>query len=356
MIRKRFYAVLICLAFTAGCAGTGSAEMGAPAATDAAQVTGQAGASQVSGQAGATQAGGASAADTPAPGAASGGQPADNGGPVTVTDMKGRTITLTEPVTRIIALTAGDCENLYAISAGDKLVGRGEYCDYPPEVLGVQSVQSGAETNLEQIISLKPQVLLMGAMDQNEEQVKALENAGIRCVISDAQNIEGVYTEIQMLGALMGRQKNAEDLINKMKSDFAAVSAGANANKGKTIYFEVSPLQFGLWTAGSGTFMDEIAKMLGLTNCFADVSGWAQISEEQVIERNPDYILTIGMYTGQGPKPDEEIMGRAGWGSIKAVKNRAILNLQNNELSRPSYRLAEGAKLLSAFISEHKDS
>ena len=68
---------------------------------------------------------------------------------VTITDMKGREITLEEPAERIVALTASDCEILYAIGAGDTLVGRGEYCDYPAQVLDIPAVQSGADTNIE---------------------------------------------------------------------------------------------------------------------------------------------------------------------------------------------------------------
>lgn len=67
--------------------------------------------------------------------------------------------------------------------------------------------------------------------------------------------------------------------------------------------------------------MNEIAELLGLKNCFADVEGWAEISEEQVLERNPDYIMTISMYSGEGPTPEEEIASRAGWENVTAVKN-----------------------------------
>ena len=98
---------------------------------------------------------------------------------VTVTDMTGREVTLPERADRIVALTASDCEILYAVGAGDTLVGRGEYCDYPEEVLDVPSVQSGYDTNIEQIIALEPQVLLMSTMAQTQEQVDALEEAGI---------------------------------------------------------------------------------------------------------------------------------------------------------------------------------
>ena len=280
-------------------------------------------------------------------------EPEASGSAITITDMTGREITLDEPATRVVALSAADCEVLYAVGAGDTLVGRGEYCDYPAEVLEVPSVQSGYDTNIEQIIALEPQVLLMSTMAQTEEQIAQLEEAGIKVVVSDAQDIEGVYTAVEMIGKLMGKEKEAEQVIISMQTAFADLS-NSTAGRGKTVYFEVSPLEYGLWTAGSGTFMNEIAEMLGMKNIFDDVQGWAEVSEEQVIERNPDYIVTITMYFGEGPTPVEEIMSRTGWENVTAVKNGAILNLVNNELSRPTPRLKDGAILLNNFVVEHE--
>lgn len=281
-------------------------------------------------------------------------QDGTNSASITVTDMMGREITLDEPATRVVALTPSDCEILYAIGAGDTLVGRGTYCDYPAGVLDVAVVDSGSETNIEQILALEPQVLLMSAMSQTEEQAKQLEDAGVHVVVSDAQDIAGVYTAIEMIGKLMGKDTEAATVIDSMKSAFAEIEEKSTGDGSKTIYFEVSPLEWGLWAAGSNTFMDEVANMMGLTNCFADVEGWASVSEEQVLERNPDYILTITMYYGEGPLPEEEIMARPGWENVTAVQNKAILNLQNNELSRPAPRLAEGAQMLFEFVYGEK--
>ncbi len=269
---------------------------------------------------------------------------------VTVTDMAGREITLDAPATRVVALTASDCEILAALGAEDTLVGRGEYCDYPESILDVPAVQSGADTNLEQIIALEPQVIVMAKMAQTEEQVAALEAAGIRVVVSDAQDIEGVYTAIRLIGALVGRNDEAETMVADMQSTFADIAAKSE-NTGKTVYFEVSPLQWGLWTAGKGTFMDELATMCGLTNVFADVEGWAGISEEQVLERDPDYIVTISMYYGEGPTPVEEIKARTGWDTLKAVQNDAIFNADSNEVSRPGPRLKDAAEALYTFVT-----
>ena len=275
------------------------------------------------------------------------------GSAVTVTDMHNREITLTEPATRIVVMQPSDCEILCAIGCEDTIVGRGQYVDYPASVLEVPVVQSGAETNVEEILALNPQVVLMNDMAQSEEQVKQLEENGVKVVVSSATDIEGVYYAIRMIGKLMGKEENAEAVIADMQATFDEIKANSK-NEGKTVYFEVSPLQYGLWAAGKGTFMDELAEICGLTNAFADLNDWAAISEEQVLARDPDYIVTITMYYGEGPTPVEEIVSREGWGDLKAVKNGDILNAESNAISRPGPRLKDAAIELYTFITENK--
>lgn len=268
---------------------------------------------------------------------------------VTVTDMKGREITLDAPAARIVALSPSDCEILYALGAEDTLVGRGQYCDYPEAVLEIPAVNSGAETNLEQILALNPQVVVMTAMAQTTEQEEALEKAGVKVVVSDAQDIAGTYEAIALLGKLVGKEAEADALITQMKDAFAAIAEKAE-NTGKTVYFEVSPLEYGLWTAGKNTFMDELATICGLENAFADVEGWQGVSQEQVLARDPDYIVTISMYFGEGPTPVEEILGRKGWEGLKAVKNQQVFNADSNAMSRPAPRLVDAAQALFDFV------
>ena len=275
------------------------------------------------------------------------------GSAVTVTDMHDREITLTEPATRIVVMQPSDCEILCAIGCEDTIVGRGQYVDYPASVLEVPVVQSGAETNVEEILALNPQVVLMNDMAQSQEQVKQLEENGVKVVISQATDIEGVFYSIRMIGKLMGKEDNAEAVIADMQATFDEIKANSK-NEGKTVYFEVSPLQWGLWTAGKGTFMDELAEICGLTNAFADLNDWASISEEQVLARDPDYIVTITMYYGEGPTPVEEIVSREGWGDLKAVKNGNILNAESNAISRPGPRLKDAAIELYNFINNIK--
>lgn len=269
---------------------------------------------------------------------------------IAVKDMTDREIKLDAPASKVVALDAASVEILYALGAQDTLVGRGEYCDYPEAVKDIPSVKSGSETNIEELIALKPQVVIMSKMDQTTDQINALENADIRVAVTDANQVSDVYTAIRLIGALVGKTDEADEMVLSMGKAFADIQSKVDGDGEKTVYFEVSPLQYGLWTAGSGTFMDELATLLGVKNAFADLKGWAEISEEQVLERDPDYIVTVAMYFGEGKTPVEEIMGRDGWASLKAVQNKTVFNADSNSISRPGPRLTDAAAELYGFF------
>ena len=265
---------------------------------------------------------------------------------IRVTDMFGREIVLTEPATRVVALTPADCEILCALGCEEALVGRGQYCDYPASILDVPVVLSGAEMNIEQILMLNPQVIIMGDMGHTKEQVDMLEQNGIKVVVSNANDLEGTYEAIRIIGVVMGKEAEAEALVTEMQTVFADIAADSPVT-GKTVYFEVTPLQWGLWTAGGNTFMDELATICGMTNVFADVDGWAAVSEEQVLMRNPDYIVSVA---GMGAGAVDEIMTRPGWSEVTAVKNGHVFNADSNAIARPGPRLMDAARELEGFF------
>lgn len=280
-------------------------------------------------------------------------QPAQaaGGAPIQAVDMMGRSLSLDAPATRVVALAAADCEILYALGAGDALVGRGEYCDYPAAAQSVPKVQSGYDTNLEQLLTLEPQVVFMSVMAQPKEQVDALESAGIRVVSINAQDLEGVYEAIGLIGTVMGRDAEAAALVADMQADFADLARQAAAQPGgKSVYFETSPLEWGLWTAGKGTFMEELAALLNLTNVFNDLEGWAEVSQEQVIERDPAYIVTLAMAGDNEASPVAEILGRPGWENLRAIRDGNVFRLDSDALTRPGPRLVEGARALYDFV------
>lgn len=265
---------------------------------------------------------------------------------ITVTDMFGRAITLEEPATRIIATEPADCEILYALGCGDALVGRGLYCDYPAEVTALPTVHSGADTNLEEILALDPQVVIMNDMAHTVEQVSLLEQNGVKVITTNADSIPEVYQAIRLIGQVMGKNAEAEALITDMQTTFDGIAAKAEQTD-KTIYFEVMPLEWGLWSAGANTFMQELAEICGMKNAFADLDGWQPISQEQVIDRDPDYIVLV---TGMGDTAVDEVMNRPGWQDIKAIQNGKVYNADSYTLTRPAPRLKDAAIDLYNFL------
>ena len=265
---------------------------------------------------------------------------------ITVTDMHGREIVLNEAVTRIVALSPSDCEILCAIGCEEMLVGRGKYCDYPESILTLPELATGENLNVEEILALEPQVVLMSDMNQTDEQVQQLEENGVKVVVSQSTDIEGVYTAIRMISTLMGKQAEGEAVIADMTATFDYISSLCEESD-KTIYFEVMPLEWGLWTAGDKTFMHELAHICGMENAFADITDWQAISQEQVIERDPDYIVLV---TGMGETAVDEVLGREGWGDMKAIKAGAVYNADSYAMTRPAPRLAEAAINLYEFL------
>ncbi len=265
---------------------------------------------------------------------------------ITVTDMFGREVTIDGPVTRVIAMAPGDCEILCALGCEDALVGRGLYCDYPASVAAVPAVQSGADMNLEEILALNPQVIILNDMAHTTDQVAMLEQNGIVVIATEADSIEEVYVNIRLLGKVMGKEAEAEAIIADMQATFDDLAA-RSVKSGKTVYFEVMPLEWGLWSAGTNTFMHELAEICGVTNAFADIDGWQAISQEQVIARSPDYIVLV---TGMGETAVDEVMGRAGWGDISAIRNGKVYNADSYSMTRPGPRLKDAAVALFNFL------
>ena len=265
---------------------------------------------------------------------------------ITVTDMHGREITLTEPATRIVALQPSDCEILCAIGCEDALVGIGQYCNYPASITSLPTVQSGKETNIEEILALEPQVVLMNDMSQSEDQVKQLEENGVKVVISTTSDIASIYTAIRMIGALMGKDENAEALIADIQATCDEIRAKTEGNE-KSVYFEISPPPY-LYSCGSSSFTHELAEICGLKNIFGDQADpWLMISDEQVIERNPDYIILMN---GMGAEGIDEISARDGWGDITAIKEKNIYYDETSMMTRPGPRLKDAVIALYDFV------
>lgn len=271
--------------------------------------------------------------------------------PLTLTDGLGRAVTLAAPARRIVSLAASNTEIVFAIGAGSQLVGREEFSDYPPEALNVPSIGSlYPKANAEAIVALQPDLVLAAGIT-NPDDVKALADLGL-AVYATRFNVtlEDVYADILAVGQLSGHSAEAEKLVADMQARAQAVTDKiAPLSNRPTVFYEVDATDPAKpYTAGTGTFIDQLLTLAGGANAGAVEASYFQMSLETLVAQNPSVII-LGSATYGGQTP-ELVAQRAGWEAIAAVQNGAVYAFDDNLISRPGPRVIEGLEALAKLI------
>ena len=271
---------------------------------------------------------------------------------VPMTDSLGREVRLHAPAQRIVSLAASTTEILFAIGAGDRVVGRDEYSDYPPEALKVESIGSMyPHVNTEVVIALEPDLVLAAGINSLDD-VTALSDLGLTIyATSFARTIEDIYGDIMAIGTLTGEEVAATRVVEDMKARVAVVTdATAALAERPVVFYEIDATDPARpWTAGPGSFIDLLILMAGGENAGAasDESYW-QISLEELVNTDPQ-VVVLGSSTFGGQTP-ELVAERPGWKGISAVRNGSVHEFDDNLVSRPGPRILEGLESLARLI------
>ncbi|MFL1994821.1 ABC transporter substrate-binding protein [Lysinibacillus irui] len=268
--------------------------------------------------------------------------------PMTITDAIGKDITLEAPPEKIVSLIPSNTEILFSLGLKDEIVGVTDNDDYPPEVAEKEKV-GGMEYNIEKIIALNPDIVFSyeSSMSLSEAAIEQLESAGVKVfVVNNAQDFNETYTTIEQLGRATGKLPEAEEVIANMKAKVEEVLAKVKDVEPKKVLVEASD-EPDIYTAGNGTFMNAILEMIHAENVAADADDWYKIDAEQIIAKNPDVIVVTYHYV---PDILTKIPQRAGFDTINAVKNKAIVQVDENTTSRQGPRLGEGLEELAKAI------
>ncbi len=259
--------------------------------------------------------------------------------PITITDSYGEIVTVESEPMRVISVAPNLTETMFRIDAGDKLVGRSEYCDYPDEALEIESVGSIYEPDIEAIVSLEPDLVIVSTHFDEENTVK-LEELGISVVtLYEEDEMEGVYGMIETLGEIMNRQEAAAECVAEMQDIIAEVEETVAGQEHPTAYYVVGFGEYGEFTAGGDTFTGQMLTMAGADNIAQDVSGWS-ITTEEIIEADPDIILTADyMY--------DEFKTTSPYSELTAVQEDRVYVIDNDLLEHQGYRNAEGVRAIA---------
>ncbi|EHZ2529288.1 ABC transporter substrate-binding protein [Listeria monocytogenes] len=262
---------------------------------------------------------------------------------IEVKDATGNTITLEEAPTKIVSLMPSNTEILFALDLGDKVKGVTAYDDYPKEAQKVEKVTS-TSVDTEKIIAIKPDLVLghESMLATEKDAYQLLKDAGINVfVVPDATDLKAAEKSIITVGKLTGKEKEAKEVTDSMEEQKVAIEKKSKELKtSPKVWIEISP---DLYTAGKGTFMNEMLELAGGTNVVTE-SGFIPYNEEKVVELQPDIILSVY------PDAKATIQKRAAWKGIPAVKNDKIYEMDANKLSRPGPRLLEGAADIQAVL------
>ncbi|MDD5679995.1 MAG: cobalamin-binding protein [Candidatus Omnitrophica bacterium] len=241
---------------------------------------------------------------------------------------------------RIVSLAPSTTEILFALGLDDQIVGVSSFCDYPKKALEKEKVGTFSYPNAEKILLLKPDIIFCTGLEQ-ASAVTMLRGLGFNVYVSNPSGMEGLFSSIKEMGRLTGRQKEANDLVAKMKCEIGALKHNASGKANPKVFVEIwsEPLL----TAGKKSLINELIFLAGGVNIACNVDKeYAHFSAEEVIYQNPDCIILT--YMSQ-EIPIEILERRPGWHNISAIREGRVYNdIDSDTLLRPGPRLIDGLK------------
>lgn len=270
---------------------------------------------------------------------------------ITIVDGLDRTVELDQPAQRIVSMAPSITEVLYAVGAGSQMVGRDSFSNYPEEAKALADIGGSEGTySFEAIANLKPD-LVVAAEINTPEQVKAIEDLGIKVVyLSNPTTLDEMYDLLKEVGLLTGHTADAEQLVSNLQARVDAVAEKVAGSSVKpVVFYELDGSDPSKpWTSGAGTFLDQLIQLAGGENMGAVMTdAWGQLSLEQILVQDPDLILLGDANYGTTP---EQVAAREGWQDLKAVKENKIYAFNDDLVSRPGPRMVDGLEELAKLI------
>ena len=260
---------------------------------------------------------------------------------------------------RIVSMAPSATEILFAVGAGDSVIGVTDYCDYPPEVKEkkdkgeIVSIGGYSTPSLEKIVDLEPD-LIVAAYGNPSELLYWLVDTNVHPGIEypvyaqHPGNIEDIFAHMEIIGELTKCDETASSVVAELKDDLQEIEEKTESLEKPRVYYAMGSI---LYTPGEGTFQHDVIEMAGGENIAAKyLASWGVFSIEDLIEEDPQVIL----YSGHGSEsivPDQ-IKNDERLSTIDAVKNDRIYQINEGEISRPGPRLVNVTKSVYGLLCD----
>ena len=274
---------------------------------------------------------------------------ANNGAGREITDDAGRRVSIPAKVDRVVSLAPNLTEIVFAVGAGDRLVGRTSYCDFPPEAKAIAEVGDTLHPSLERIIALKPQVVLVSTASQLEVFTQQLQGQNIAVDVTDPHDLEGVFRSIEQIGQIVGEKDKANVLVQKLQERTAAVESAVKQKQPVRVFYQVSGEP--LYTIGHDSFITDLMRRAGGASVTADVPGaWPKYSNESALAARPEAII---LPTGGSMGSANANVADALRQSPAALQGR-VYKINDDHLARPGPRSVDGLEEMARAL--HPDA
>lgn len=259
-----------------------------------------------------------------------------------VTDDKGVVVNFERSPQRIVSLLPSLAETVCELGQCERLVGVDRYTNWPASLKSLPRVGGGLDPNIEQIVALRPDVVLMATSSRAGDRLRAL---GIKVVALEPKT----QADVQRVMLKIGQLLEVPDAQRVWRAIDAAVMAAAQSlppgARGARVYFEVNP---GPYAAGEGSFIGETLTRLGVKNIVpASLGPFPKLNPEYIVRADPDLIMV-------GERSVDGMMQRPGWHSLRAMRGQHFCVFPADEsdaLVRPGPRMAEGARLMARCLA-----
>lgn len=251
-------------------------------------------------------------------------------GPLRLMDDAGREVVLAGPATRVASLIPATTEWLFALGAGERLVGRTTWCDYPAAAAGVANLGDGIVPNIEAILAAAPDLVLLYHSPANQPAAERLADRGIPALLLRTDGLDDLDRQLELLGRALAVEATADSLRGAIRTglEAASVPARADAPAVLIVAWDQPPM-----TLGRASFLSEVLERAGGRNLFADLAvASATVSLESIVARAPDLVLV----TSRDSVP--AFASRAEWSVIPAVRERRFVRVHGSEFNRPGPR------------------
>jgi iron complex transport system substrate-binding protein len=244
---------------------------------------------------------------------------------------------------RIVSVSPATTEALFAVGAGDRVVGRSRYCDWPPEATKLPAVGGVIDANFEEIVQLEPDLVVGGPGPSSTKLANRLAALGIATWFPAIESFDAIDAMILGMGE---RTEHAEQARRVMDDGHARAAAVEREVAGQTAPRVLMVLDVGPVVAtGPKDFVDELIRRAGGVNVLASGGPWQTLGFEEIVELDPDVIIDASLANGGGVS--RITAAASGWKDVGAVRAGHVVVISDPRVLRPGPRVTEGLALMA---------